>query len=399
MRFLFISNYINHHQIPLCEAIMRIIGDENFIFVQTQPMEEERVRMGWGVDVYKLPYVKIYDNDKIGTLNAINDFDIVLLGWTENDEVRNACLQRADSGKPLLRMSERIYREGQWKAISPKGLIAKYKEHIRFRNKKVYMLCNGAYVASDFALIGAYPHKMFRWGYFPEVREYTPEQMRSMKRMEDNKTPRILWAGRFMDGVKHPEFALELAAYLKEKNYSFHIDIVGNGEMDDDLKTYAEDNKLMDVVTFHGFLPPNRVRQMMEEAHIYLFTSNNLEGWGAVVNEAMNSGCALVAGSMAGAVPYLIKDGENGYIYNGEKLDSFLKKAEALVKHPSRQQKFGNNAYDTIIKQWNSEVAARRLIDFCNAIIKDKDYIAPADGPMSLAPVIKPYVVPDDLTN
>ena len=169
--------------------------------------------------------------------------------------------------------------------------------------------------------------------------------------------------------------------------------------MDDDLKTYAEDNKLMDVVTFHGFLPPNRVRQMMEEAHIYLFTSNNLEGWGAVVNEAMNSGCALVAGSMAGAVPYLIKDGENGYIYNGEKLDSFLKKAEALVKHPSRQQKFGNNAYDTIIKQWNSEVAARRLIDFCNAIIKDKDYIAPADGPMSLAPVIKPYVVPNDITN
>ena len=127
MKFLFISNNINHHQIPLCEAIMRIIGDENFIFVQTQPMEEERVRMGWGVDVYSLPYVKIDDNDKINTLNSINDFDIVLLGWTENEEVRNACLQRAEAGKPLLRMSERIYREGQWKAISPKGLIAKYK--------------------------------------------------------------------------------------------------------------------------------------------------------------------------------------------------------------------------------------------------------------------------------
>ena len=57
---------------------------------------------------------------------------------------------------------------------------------------------------------------------------------------------------------------------LKEKNYSFHIDVVGDGEMDEDLKTYAEENRLTDVVTFHGFLPPNRVRQMMEEAHIYL---------------------------------------------------------------------------------------------------------------------------------
>ena len=64
MKFLFVSNYINHHQIPLCEAIMRIIGDENFIFVQTQPMEEERVRMGGGVDVSSLTYLKIYDNDK-----------------------------------------------------------------------------------------------------------------------------------------------------------------------------------------------------------------------------------------------------------------------------------------------------------------------------------------------
>ncbi|WP_027207334.1 glycosyltransferase family 4 protein [Butyrivibrio fibrisolvens] len=395
MKFLFVSNYINHHQIPLCEAIMRIIGDENFIFVQTQPMEEERVRMGWGVDMSSLTYLKIYDNDKIFTLNAINDFDVVMLGWTENDEVREACLKRADSGKLLLRMSERIYREGQWKAISPKGLISKYKEHIRFRNKKVYMLCNGAYVASDFALIGAYPNKKFRWGYFPEYREYTKEQMRNMKRMEDNKTPRILWAGRFMDGVKHPEFALELAAYLKEKNYSFHIDVVGDGEMGDDLHYYVDENRLTDVVTFHGFLPPSRVRQMMEEAHIYLFTSNNLEGWGAVVNEAMNAGCAVVAGSMAGAVPYLIKDGENGYIYNAEDLQSFLRKAEDLVRHPSKQQKFGNNAYNTITSLWNSNIAARRLIDFCTAMLKDKEYIVPNDGPMSYAPIIKPYINPE----
>lgn len=395
MKFLFISNYINHHQIPLCEEIMKIIGDENFIFVQTQPMEEERVRMGWGVDVSKLSYVKIFDDDKIFSLNAINDFDIVLLGWTENEEVRKACLKRADSGKLLLRMSERIYREGQWKAISPKGLIAKYKEHIRYRNKKVYMLCNGAYVASDFALIGAYPGKMFKWGYFPEYREFTSLQMKTMKRMDDNKTARILWAGRFMDGVKHPEFALHLAAYLKEKNYSFHLDIVGDGEMNDDLRYYADENRLTDVVTFHGFLSPDRVRQMMEDAHIYLFTSNNLEGWGAVVNEAMNSGCALVAGSMSGAVPYLIKDGENGYIYNGEDLNSFLAKAEMLVKHPSKQQKFGNNAYKTITDLWNSSVAARRLVDFCNAALKDKEYIAPADGPMSYAKVIKPYLNPD----
>ena len=48
----------------------------------------------------------------------------------------------------------------------------------------------------------------------------------------------------------------------------------------------------------------------MEKSHIHLFTSNHLEGWGAVVNEAMNSGCAVVANREAGAVPYLIEHGK-----------------------------------------------------------------------------------------
>ena len=33
----------------------------------------------------------------------------------------------------------------------------------------------------------------------------------------------------------------------------------------------------------------------MEQADIYLFTSDRNEGWGAVANEAMNSACAMVA--------------------------------------------------------------------------------------------------------
>ena len=43
---VFVSNYINHHQIPFCNAMDRLLQG-NFTFVQTEPMEEERVRMGW----------------------------------------------------------------------------------------------------------------------------------------------------------------------------------------------------------------------------------------------------------------------------------------------------------------------------------------------------------------
>jgi hypothetical protein len=37
-------------------------------------------------------------------------------------------------------------------------------------------------------------------------------------------------------------------------------------------------------------MPPEEVRVHMEQSNIYLFTSDFGEGWGAVLNEAMNSG-------------------------------------------------------------------------------------------------------------
>ncbi|MDE7429593.1 MAG: hypothetical protein K2N00_10080 [Lachnospiraceae bacterium] len=56
MTFTFVSNYINHHQIPFCEALYRRLG-KDFTFIQTMPMEQERREMGWSVDINDIPYV------------------------------------------------------------------------------------------------------------------------------------------------------------------------------------------------------------------------------------------------------------------------------------------------------------------------------------------------------
>ena len=168
MTFTFASNYINHHQIPLCNALYRELGGD-FTFVQTMPMERERVDMGWSVDVRSLPYVKCLYEEEAECRRRIVQSDMTLLGWTEREDLAE---ERLASGKPTLRVSERLYREGQWRAVSPRGLAAKYREHIRYRRQPVCMLCAGAYAPSDFHLIGAYPGKLFRWGYFTALRTY-----------------------------------------------------------------------------------------------------------------------------------------------------------------------------------------------------------------------------------
>ena len=387
MQITMISNYINHHQLPFSQALYERLG-EGYRFIQTEPMEEERIAMGWGLEAEKLPYVVFLQKEPEYVKKLIEESDILLAGWTKREDLLTA---RLNSHKLTLRISERLYREGQWKAISPRGLMQKYREHIRYRKAPVYLLCAGAYVASDFALIKAYPGKKFKFGYFPEMKTFTP------KELEENhfwgSKPKevelqLVWAGRFLP-LKHPEFALRAAARLKEKGYPFHLHLIGGGEMEKELKAYTKENDLDSQVTFYGFLPPRKVRKIMEKSHIHLFTSNHLEGWGAVVNEAMNSGCVEVASSRAGAVPFLIRHGQNGLIYERDSFEAMFTQIEYLFTHPKQGGIMGRRAYETIIGEWNARMAAARLLEFYEQW-KQGDIKPPATGPFSTARVMAP---------
>ena len=48
MTLAFFSNYFNHHQKALCDEWFELLG-EDFTFVETEPMEEFRMSMGWGI--------------------------------------------------------------------------------------------------------------------------------------------------------------------------------------------------------------------------------------------------------------------------------------------------------------------------------------------------------------
>lgn len=377
MTITFVSNYINHHQIPFSNALYERIG-EDYCFIQTMPMEKERLTMGWSVDITTLPYVKCLYQDEYECRKKIAESDAVLFGWTEREDI---AVKRLQSGKITIRVSERIYREGQWKAVSPRGLLAKYKEHIRYRNKNVYLLCAGAYTASDFHLIGAYPDKMFRWGYFPETRIYSEETFSSMKK---DGPLQIVWAGRFIP-LKHPEYVVRLAGSLQKKGYDFQVHMLGSGELEEDIKRQIELAGLSKRFLLYGYQNPKKVRDVMEQCHIHLFTSNHLEGWGAVVNEGMNSGCVEVVNAQVGSAPYLIKHGVNGLLYPNDSYREMEKLALDLFEHWEERKVMGKEAYRTIVQEWNAEHAAEELLRFTKSL--EEGILAPAaSGPLSPAP-------------
>lgn len=368
MKVTFVSNYINHHQIPFSDCMYQSLGTD-FCFIQAEPMEAERIAMGWSVDLLKIPYLLLYYEKKEQCDKLLMESDIVIFGGTENEEI---ILPRLQAGKITLRNSERLYREGRYKAVSPRGLRKKYRDHTKYRNANVYLLCCGAYVAGDFNIVLSYPGKKLKWGYFPEFREQNEAMLpNETGNRSGAESLNILWAGRFLP-LKHPDYAVIAAKRLRELGVEYHLTMIGDGEEKKRILSMIKEYGLEEKVTLTGFLSPDQVRCHMEKSQIFLFTSDQLEGWGAVLNEAMNSGCAVIANRAIGAVPFLIKNEINGMIYkNGSKKD-FLCQTERVATDQKFRRVLGRNAYRTIADEWNPYEAAKRLLIFMEHLLDGK---------------------------
>lgn len=390
MNFVFVSNYINHHQIPFCEAMLQETGGR-FVFLQTQEMDSERRKMGWKEETP--PYVKKLWENREEAARLIRDADVLLAGWAP--EAEDLVTKRLlAGGKITFRISERIYKDGQWKALSPRGLLAKHRQYTRFAKEPYYLLSAGAYVASDFSIIHAFPGKMLRWGYFPPLRTYREGELEKIKNnAEQDGRTEIVFAGRFV-GFKHPEMVPELASSLKEQGERFHITVAGGGEGEAAFREEIQKRLLEPYVTVLGLTSPNTVRSVMERSRILLFPSDHGEGWGAVVNEAMNSGCAVVAGNEAGAVPFLIRDGENGIICESGHPEQFLSALTELLHDRERTADLGKRAGETIADTWNAGEAAGRLVKLCGGIAEGQGLALAAkdDGPVSIDPALRPFL-------
>ena len=371
MKLTFLSNYYTHHQKPVCEEWDRLTGG-NFTFVPTEAFSEERKNMGWASE--EPPFLRPYGEQ---TAAEIENADAVIFGSAPLDLVRD----RLEKGKTVFKCSERIFKKG----YEPlKWLPRLYTYHRAYgKYKNLYLLSASAYVTADFAMHGVFRGKSYRWGYFPETKLYDTEKLLSEK-----DPARILWCGRFLD-LKHPEAALAAAERLKADGISFGMDFIGTGDLQEDLMRKTEALGLTDRVRFLGAMSPEQVRAHMEKAGIYLFTSDFNEGWGAVLNESMNSACAVVASHATGATPFLLRHGENGLIYESGNTDDLYRKVKALLLRPEKQRKLGENAYRAITELWNAKVAAERFTVFAEEIIKKGRCDLFEDGPCSRAPVLK----------
>lgn len=150
------------------------------------------------------------------------------------------------------------------------------------------------------------------------------------------------------------------------------------------IKSLVKSLGVDDVVAFKGNMPNDEILKAMRQHDIFLFTSDKNEGWGAVANEAMSNGCAIVASDAIGSIPFLVKDGENGCMFKSRNLDSLCEKVEYLLDNENERQRIATNAYHTMRDIWSPRNAAMSFLRLVDDLKSGKDSSI-EEGPCSKA--------------
>jgi glycosyltransferase involved in cell wall biosynthesis len=107
------------------------------------------------------------------------------------------------------------------------------------------------------------------------------------------------------------------------------FDIIGNGDQRRNLEHLTKELGLTDRVTFHGLVSDEQLRATLSRATLFVIASI-AELQSIATMEAMASGLPIVAAD-AVALPHLVHDGENGYLFRPGDVDDLAARLTTVL--------------------------------------------------------------------
>lgn len=134
---------------------------------------------------------------------------------------------------------------------------------------------------------------------------------------------------------------LEVADRLRRESLPFRLVIAGEGHLRPSLEARVAELGLGGHIEFFGWVDhaPERVLPWID-----IFVQTSLwEAMSMVVLEAMSCGLPVVV-TTVGENPYVIRDGENGFLAEPKDVDLTAKRLAQLIKSPALREQLGEQA-------------------------------------------------------
>ncbi|HTC00749.1 MAG TPA: glycosyltransferase family 4 protein, partial [Ferruginibacter sp.] len=197
-----------------------------------------------------------------------------------------------------------------------------YALYVGSNNKKYFI----KYGLKDKQLIFA-PHAIDNNRFANPNEVYTNKAIQWREHLNIRENDLVLiFSGKF-ELKKNPLFLLDVlkncdSDYLK-------IIAVGDGILEDKLRSFAAKDERLIVLDFQN---QQRMPVVYRLGDVFILPSVGPgETWGLAVNEAMASGCALMLSEKVGGAIDLVKEGENGIIFNPTDIKKCVDFIEELI--------------------------------------------------------------------
>ena len=163
--------------------------------------------------------------------------------------------------------------------------------------------------------------------------------------LEPRDANRILFVGR-LTSEKGIDVVLRALAQL-DPALDATFDIVGGGDQRRNLEQLAAQLGIADRVTFHGHASEEELRALYTRASLFAIASI-AELQSIATMEAMASGLPIVAAN-AVALPHLVHDGENGYLFEPGNVDELAARlTDVLTASPEERLRMQQASLDGV---------------------------------------------------
>jgi glycosyltransferase involved in cell wall biosynthesis len=177
----------------------------------------------------------------------------------------------------------------------------------------------------------------------------------------DPQPGRILSIGRLVPKKGFPVL-IQACAFLQQRGIPFHLDLIGDGLIANDLKGLVVECGLTDRVTFHGGRPQPELVPFYEQATVFALApevqaDGDRDGIPNVILEAMASATPVVAAATSG-IPEVVFDNETGLLVPPGDPEALAKALERLLTDPDEAERLGKGG----------EVAVRAAFEMATCV-------------------------------
>ena len=204
-----------------------------------------------------------------------------------------------------------------------------------FREAEILFAVNNNY-KQELLNLGARPDKpmLFHIGVDIENFKFRPREIKN------GELVRLVCVGRMTEKKGH-KYLIDAVKKLKElrPELKFHLDLIGDGELLQEIFHQVDKMGLEKEVTLHGSLQHEKVQTFLDDAHIFILPSvtaenGDKEGIPVAIMEAMASGLPVISTYHSG-IPELVLHEKTGLLAKERNIDELTYNLIRCIEEPN----------------------------------------------------------------